>query len=91
MNTYTEKITVTEKVKRTQAIIAMESLIKTMGGRAAYIAWLSAMPEGTELTTAGGLSSNAAAAIADNTEHYTRMVKTFADNMVPVLQAEAKL
>ena len=90
MNTM-NNITPTEKVKRTQTLIAMESLIKTLGGRAAYIAWLSAMPEGTEINLTGGLDNTVAVSIAENTDHYTKMVRIFTENMTPVLRAEGNL
>lgn len=90
MNT-TPIITEIEKTKRTQILMAMESLVKTMGGRDAYIAWLSAMPAEAGLNLSGGMDQRTARAVAENTDAYRKMLKAFETSMVPVIKDEANL
>lgn len=74
-----------EKVQRTQTLIAMERLIISLGGRDAYVVWLSAMPESVALNAAGGLAQSSAMSIAENDAHYNHLVKTFANCMLPTM------
>ena len=91
MSTNNQTITnAAERIQRSQNLMAMERLTVNMGGRDAYIGWLSAMPEDVVLTTGGGMSQASALKIAEDEEQYTRLVKAFALAMLPKLKEAAE-
>lgn len=76
------------KVTRMQTIRAMETLSANLGGKDAYIAFLTALPD--SITMIGsGISNASAAAVAEDDASYEKVVKAFAKNMGSVLTALA--
>lgn len=91
MNTNNQTVTnAAERIQRSQNIMAMERLTVNMGGRDAYIGWLSAMPEDVVLNSGGGMSQASALKIVEDEEQYNRLVKAFALAMLPKLKEAAE-
>lgn len=76
------------KVNRMQTIRAMETISANLGGRDAFVAFLSALPADVSMTSVG-LSSASVAAVAQDEEAYNKAVKAFATHMSTVLTALA--
>ena len=80
-----------EVLERVQNLRAMERLMVNVGGKAAYIEWLKALPEDTGLSSVGTVGQEALREIAENEKSYNAVLKTFAACMGPVLIGMAEV
>lgn len=75
---------------RLQTLRAMERIVTQLGGKAAYVKWLAAMPDDVSLADAGSLSTDALTAISKDEEAFLAIKYEFAAIMGPVLSKMAE-